>query len=45
MRARIADLLAAQSEARALSQYVKVLAGCARIVGADLRAGATPSVQ
>ena len=45
MRARIADFLVAQIGARALLQYVKVLAGRARIVGANLDAAATPIVQ
>ena len=41
----IATSLAAASEARALAQYVKMLAGRARIVGIDLEAAATPLVQ
>jgi hypothetical protein len=32
-------------QARALRQYVEVLAGAAQIVGADLAAAATPLVQ
>jgi len=41
----IAASLAAASEARALAQYVKVLAGRARIAGVELEAAATPLVQ
>lgn len=42
---RIAALLAARVEARALKQYVEVLAGRASIEGADLAAASTPLVQ
>jgi peptidyl-prolyl cis-trans isomerase C len=45
VHARIAELLAAKTEARALSQYVQVLAGGARITGVDLDAAPTPLVQ
>ncbi|HUH94626.1 MAG TPA: peptidylprolyl isomerase [Casimicrobiaceae bacterium] len=41
----IAERLAATSEARALAQYVKVLAGRARMAGVELDAAATPLVQ
>jgi peptidyl-prolyl cis-trans isomerase C len=43
--ARIGQYLAAEVEARALRQYVEVLAGRADIDGADLRGAATPLVQ
>jgi len=43
--ARIAERLAADVQESALRQYVKVLAGCAKITGADLEATATPLVQ
>lgn len=45
VHSRIAELLAAKTEARALSQYVQVLAGSARINGVELDAAATPLVQ
>ena len=45
VRARIAELLAAKSETRALAQYLQVLAGGARVTGVDLAAAATPLVQ
>jgi peptidyl-prolyl cis-trans isomerase C len=45
VRERIAALLTAVAEARALSQYVRVLAGKARLAGVDLGAAATPLVQ
>ena len=45
VHASIAASLASTSEARALAQYVKVLAGRARIDGVDLDATATPLVQ
>ena len=44
-RTQIANLLATRSEARALAQYVRVLAGRARIAGVDLDPAATPLVQ
>ncbi len=44
-RAAIAERLRARAQRRALEQYVKVLAGQARIEGADLGAAATPLVQ
>ena len=43
--AKIAEHLAARVEARALKQYVEVLAGRATIAGADLAGAATPLVQ
>jgi peptidyl-prolyl cis-trans isomerase C len=45
VEARIAGFLAVASEARALAQYVKVLAGRARIAGVELHAAPTPLVQ
>jgi peptidyl-prolyl cis-trans isomerase C len=45
VQARIAALLEATTEARALAQYVQVLAGGARITGVALDAAATPLVQ
>jgi peptidyl-prolyl cis-trans isomerase C len=45
VREHIATELAATVQARALRQYVEVLAGAAQIVGADLAAAATPLVQ
>lgn len=42
---RVAEYLAARVEARALKQYVEVLAGRATIVGADLEGAPTPLVQ
>ena len=42
---RIAEALTAKTEARALSQYVRVLAGRASITGVDLGAAASPLVQ
>ncbi|MBX6321342.1 MAG: peptidylprolyl isomerase [Rhodospirillaceae bacterium] len=45
VRERIAERLAAEVEARALRQYVAVLAGQAEIEGADLQAAPTPLVQ
>lgn len=44
-RERIAELLRATVEERALCQYVQVLAGQATIVGVDLNATNTPLVQ
>jgi peptidyl-prolyl cis-trans isomerase C len=41
----VAQYLAAQVEAKALRQYVEVLAGRADITGADLAGAATPLVQ
>lgn len=43
--AKVAEYLAARVEARALRQYVEVLAGLAEIRGADLAGAATPLVQ
>jgi len=43
--ARIAEVLTTKTEARALSQYVQVLAGKSRITGVDLGATASPLVQ
>jgi peptidyl-prolyl cis-trans isomerase C len=45
VHASIAASLASASEARALAQYVKVLAGRAQIAGVELDATATPLVQ
>jgi peptidyl-prolyl cis-trans isomerase C len=45
VRASVAGFLAARVEAEALRQYVKVLAGRARIEGVDLDAAASPLVQ
>ena len=45
VRERIAGELQASVQARALRQYVEVLAGSARIEGADLAAAASPLVQ
>jgi peptidyl-prolyl cis-trans isomerase C len=45
VRARIASDLAQQSRARALHQYIRVLAGRSRIEGIDLEASASPLVQ
>jgi peptidyl-prolyl cis-trans isomerase C len=42
---RVAEQLRAAVEARALHQYISVLAGGADVVGADLNAAATPLVQ
>jgi peptidyl-prolyl cis-trans isomerase C len=42
---RIAELLKASVEARALRQYVSLLAGQAEITGVDLNAATTPLVQ
>ena len=44
-RDRIAGELATMVQARALRQYVEVLAGGARVAGADLAAAASPLVQ
>ena len=43
--ARVAEYLASLVEARALKQYVEVLAGRATIAGADLPGAASPLVQ
>ena len=43
--ARVAESLSARVEARALRQYVEVLAGRASISGADLAGAASPLVQ
>ncbi|HVN35150.1 MAG TPA: peptidylprolyl isomerase [Casimicrobiaceae bacterium] len=45
VRGSIADRLTARSEERALAQYVRVLAGSARIEGVDLGAASSPLVQ
>jgi len=45
VQARIGAFLAAASEARALAQYVKVLAGRASIAGVELDPASTPLVQ
>ena len=45
VQARIAALLETTTEARALAQYVQVLAGGARITGVALEASASPLVQ
>ena len=45
VRERIARELSTSVEARALRQYVEVLAGRADVHGADLAAAATPLVQ
>ncbi len=45
VRERVADELRQRSEARALSQYVRVLAANAEIEGVDLDAAASPLVQ
>lgn len=45
VRARIASLLAQQSRARALHQYIRVLAGQARVEGVELEGATTPLVQ
>jgi len=45
VRERIASDLAQQSRARALHQYIRLLAGRARIEGMELEAAATPLVQ
>ncbi len=45
VRERIARELSTSVEARALRQYVEVLAGRAEMHGADLAAAATPLVQ
>ena len=45
VEAQVASLLAARVEARALKQYIEVLAGCASIEGADLAGAASPLVQ
>jgi peptidyl-prolyl cis-trans isomerase C len=45
VRDRIARELEAGVQARALRQYVEVLAGGAEVVGADLAAAASPLVQ
>jgi peptidyl-prolyl cis-trans isomerase C len=45
VRERIAAFLAVRVEAEALRQYVAVLAGRARVEGADLDAASTPLVQ
>lgn len=44
-RTRIASLLAQQSRARALHQYIRVLAGRARVEGIALEAADSPLVQ
>jgi peptidyl-prolyl cis-trans isomerase C len=45
VRERIASDLAQQSRARALHQYIRVLAGRSRVEGIDLEASASPLVQ
>jgi peptidyl-prolyl cis-trans isomerase C len=45
VQARIAEFLAAKAEARALAQYVQVLAGRARVAGIELQGAETPLVQ
>jgi peptidyl-prolyl cis-trans isomerase C len=45
VRSRIAELLAARTEARALSQYMRMLAGGARVTGVELDAAVSPLVQ
>ncbi len=45
VRAQIAERLAAQVRAKALAQYVRVLAGRAAIEGVDLHAADSPLVQ
>lgn len=45
VREAIADYLAETVRARALTQYVKVLAGRAQILGADLDSASTPLVR
>jgi peptidyl-prolyl cis-trans isomerase C len=45
VRTRIAELLAARTEARALSQYMRMLAGGARVTGVELDAAVNPLVQ
>jgi len=45
VRERIAERLKSGVEARALRQYVSILAGQARIVGVDLQGAETPLVQ
>lgn len=43
--ARIASLLAQQSRARAMHQYIRVLAGRAQVEGIELEGASTPLVQ
>jgi peptidyl-prolyl cis-trans isomerase C len=45
VRARIADYLADTVWRRAIGQYVRILAGRARIDGIDIVGAATPLVQ
>jgi Type IV pili methyl-accepting chemotaxis transducer N-term len=45
VQARIAEFLSAKAEARALAQYVQVLAGRARVAGIELQGAQTPLVQ
>ncbi|HEU0230567.1 MAG TPA: peptidylprolyl isomerase, partial [Burkholderiaceae bacterium] len=45
VREKIAETLRRNSEEKALSQYVRVLAGNADIQGVDLEASASPLVQ
>jgi len=45
VRERIASQLAQQSRARALHQYIRILAGQARVEGLDLEAAASPLLQ
>jgi len=45
VKAQIADRLATNVRAKALAQYVRILAGQARIEGVDLRGAETPLVQ
>ena len=44
-QARIASLLAQQSRARALHQYIRVMAGRAQVEGIELEAADSPLVQ
>jgi len=45
VKERIAERLKAGVEAKALLQYISILAGQAEVVGVDLRAAQTPLVQ
>jgi peptidyl-prolyl cis-trans isomerase C len=45
VRERIATQLAQQSRARALHQYIRLLAGCAQVEGIELERAETPLVQ
>ena len=45
VRARIADRLSAQTQARALAQYIQLLAGRAKIEGVELLTARTSLVQ